>query len=379
MTRQPVRLCFLIRQMNEGGAQRQLIELIKGLDPLKYAITIVSFYSGGRFSAELEQLTHVKHISLAKQGRWEIAGFAYRLVSTMRRLRPRVLHGYLPVANVLCITLKPFLPGTRVLWGIRASVVDWAQYHRLDRVLFQLQQLLARFVDRIVVNSYAGRDYHVARGFPRDKIVVIPNGIDTDVFIPNPEERAHVRAEWGVAKDETLIGLVGRLHPMKDHRTFIRAAAKLSGMHGRVRFACIGDGPSEYRRELLELSGQLGLREQVIWESARGDMPSVYNALDIATSSSYGEGFPNVVGEAMACKVPCVVTDVGDSAIIVGDTGFVVPPRDPDALAEGWERMLARLASEGTQLGEKVRSRIVKEFNRDMLAKRTSEILESVL
>jgi len=143
MRRYRVRLCFLIRQMNEGGAQRQLVELIKGLDASKYKITVVSFYSGGRFSD--------------------------RLISTMRRLRPHVLHGYLPVANVLCITLKRFLRRTRVLWGIRASVVDWRQYHRLDRVLFQLQRVLARFVDRIVVNSYAGRDYHVARGFPETR------------------------------------------------------------------------------------------------------------------------------------------------------------------------------------------------------------------
>jgi len=208
---------------------------------------------------------------------------------------------------------------------------------------------------------------------------VILNGIDTGAFTPDVAQRERLRAWWSVANDETLIGVGGRLHPMKDHRTFLRAAALLSRTHNRVRFACIGTGRSEYRRELLELSEQLGLREQVIWQPARTDMPSVYNALDILTLSSYGEGFPNVVAEAMACGVPCVVTDVGDSAIIVGDTGVVVPPRDPDALAEGWKRMLARMASEGNHLGDKVRSRIVNEFNQDMLAKRTSETLENVL
>jgi glycosyltransferase involved in cell wall biosynthesis len=380
MTRATVHLCFLIRQLNEGGAQRQLVELVKGLDPSKYAITIVSFYSGGRFSADVAQLPHVTHLSMAKHRRWEVAGFSYRLISTIRRLRPRVLHGYLPIANVLCITLKPFLPGTRVVWGIRASIMDWAQYDWFDRSLFQLQRRLARFVDLIIVNSHAGRDYHLSRGFPAEKMIVIPNGIDTGIFVPNPEERKRVRLEWGVADGEKLIGLVARLDPMKDHPTFLRAAALLSGVQDRLRFACIGDGRPEYRKELLELTQQLGLSERVIWERWRTDIPSVHNAFDIFTLPSYfGEGFPNVVGEAMACKVPCVVSDVGDSAFVVGDTGVVVPPQNPDALADGWKRMLARLEDEGDQLGQKARSRVVHEFNRDMLAKRTSEALENVL
>ena len=380
MTRAKTRLCFLIRQLNEGGAQRQIVELVKGLDQPHHAVTVVSLYSGGRFSADVAHLPHVSYFSLAKHGRWDVVPFLYRLVCKMRCLRPDVIHGYLPAANVLCITLKPFLPRMRTVWGIRASVMDWAQYDWLDRLLFQLQRVLARFVDLIIVNSNAGRDYHVARGFPASKIVVIPNGIDTHVFVPNGEERQRVRTQWGITDKEKLIGFVARLDPMKDHSTFLHAAALLTRSHAELRFVCVGDGPPSYRDQLLELTKRLQLADRIIWERWRTDMPAIYNALDIATLCSYyGEGFPNVIGEAMACGVPCVATEVGDSAYIVGDTGVIVRSRDPEALANAWQLMLRRRGAEGPQLGERARCRIIREFDREKLAKRTLDALEKVL
>ena len=167
---------------------------------------------------------------------------------------------------------------------------------------------------------------------------------------------------------------------MKDHPTFIRAAALTMQTHEAFRFVCVGDGRPDYRRELMELANQLGLADRIIWKGWQADMPSVQNALDIATlCSSNGEGFPNAVGEAMACGVPCVVTDVGDSPILVGETGVVVPLRDPQALADGWNLMLTRLAAEGPELRAKARCRIVQEFDRDRLAATTSQVFGSLL
>lgn len=374
-----VQLCFLIRQLNEGGAQRQLVELARGLDESRYGLTVVAFYSGGRFSADAARLSQVSYVDLGKRGRWDVVRFGYRLVWQMRRLRPHIIHGYLPAANLLCIALKPFLPGTRVVWGVRASIVDWGNSGWLDRIMFQLQCVFARLADLIIVNSQTGKEYHLAHGFPRDKVVVIPNGIDTEIFCPDCEGRKRVRADWGVAETEKLIGLVGRLDPMKDHPAFLQAAALVGRNQDHLRFICVGDGPADYRRELVDLARRLGLAGRIIWEGSRDDMPSVHNALDIATSSSYSEGFSNVIGEAMACGRPCVVTDVGDSAWIVGDTGVVVRPRNPQALAEGWGLMLERLAAEGPALSEKARRRVVLEFGRDKLVQRTSEALERVL
>jgi glycosyltransferase involved in cell wall biosynthesis len=147
-----------------------------------------------------------------------------------------------------------------------------------------------------------------------------------------------------------------------------------------VRFVCIGDGKGPYKSEIHSLCRRLGLNSSIIWVGERYDMPAVYSALDIVTStSSYGEGFPNVIGEAMACGVPCVVTDVGDSAIIVGETGIVVPLKDPQALADGWRSMLKRLNDKSYSIKEMARARIVSHYSSEIFVQKTSKMFQSLL
>jgi glycosyltransferase involved in cell wall biosynthesis len=145
-----------------------------------------------------------------------------------------------------------------------------------------------------------------------------------------------------------------------------------------VRFVCIGDGKEPYKSEIHSLSMTLGLNGSLIWAGEMEDMPSVYNAIDIVTSSSISEGFPNVIGEAMACGIPCVVTDVGDSALIVGETGIVVPPEDPLALADGWRSMLKRLNNKSYSIKEMARARMVSHYNSKIFIKKTSKMFLSL-
>ena len=202
-------------------------------------------------------------------------------------------------------------------------------------------------------------------------MTVITNGIDTERFKPDAAARARVREGWGVAENEILIGLMARLDPMKDHSTFLRTAAMLARERPDVRFVCVGNGPGSYKAELHRLATELELNGKLIWAGARRDMPAVFNALDIA-SSSYSEGFSNAIAEAMACSVPCVVTDVGDSASIVSGTGGVVPPAMPDSLCEGFHLMLERL---GPDLRDAARASIVNRFTSDVLVTDTVEVL----
>jgi len=141
----------------------------------------------------------------------------------------------------------------------------------------------------------------------------------------------------------------------------------------------VGDGPDSYKSKLRALAEELRLTEKLIWAGFRDDLAAVYNALDLLTSSSYGEGFPNVVAEAMACGIPCVVTDVGDSACIVGDTGLVVPPKDPEALSNGWKEILALSQLDREARGKASRARIVEEFSVNQLVERTQTVLEGLL
>jgi glycosyltransferase involved in cell wall biosynthesis len=365
------RVVFIIRDLNYGGAQRQLVTLVKAMDKESFDVTVLYFYSGGLLLKDLKD-SCCRIICLEKQERWDVLGFFVRLFQHLKRINPDVLHGYLGESNLVAILLKPFFPSTRIIWGIRESNTPPGRYGWLGRLLSQLGTPLSAFTDLIVVNSHAGKDYYLSQGYASDKMVVISNGIDTERFQPDSEAGAKVRAEWGVSENTILIGLVGRLDPMKDHPTFLKAAALLSEERQDVRFVCVGVGEETYAKELYQLTNKLGILEQVIWAGGRSDMPKVYNALNIASSSSsYGEGFANVIGEAMACGVPCVVTDVGDSAWIVGDTGILVPPKNPEALAAGWNSLLNLAVTDQVALAEKARKTIVENFSLRNLVQKT--------
>jgi glycosyltransferase involved in cell wall biosynthesis len=207
-------------------------------------------------------------------------------------------------------------------------------------------------------------------------MVVIENGIDVETLQFNASERALVRQEWRVADGEQLIGLVARLDPMKDHPTFLAASALLSRRDSMVRFVCVGDGPPVYRSKLFAQAQSLGLGDRVMWAGLRDDMPAVYSALDIAVSSSSGEGFCNAVAEAMACGVPCVVTQVGESPDIVGDVGRVVPAGNAEALAAALLEMLGLPVEERLLMGQAARRRIASLYSLDRMVERTADLLD---
>jgi glycosyltransferase involved in cell wall biosynthesis len=200
---------------------------------------------------------------------------------------------------------------------------------------------------------------------------VISNGIDTNRFVPNMEARERIRVQWGIREDEPLIGLVGRLDPMKDHETFLQAAVLLLQERNQVRFVCVGDGPSEYRRALQDRAHTLGLSDRMMWVGMQSQMAHIYNALDLlVNSSSFGEGFANVLGEAMACGVPCVATDVGDSGLVIGNTSRLVPPKDPAALKAAMLQVLNHQPCTAD-----IRGRIVKLYSLDNLVLTTEQVL----
>lgn len=371
-------LLFLIRSLNRGGAERQLVELVKGLDKQRFAIVVVTFYGGGDLGLELEKLEGVEVFSLGKRSRWDLLPFLLRLRKLVFRLKPQIIHGYLGVANELGLLFGK-LKGAKVVLGLRASNVDFSQYDWPTALSFRVGAWLSRFADLIIINSQAGKYHHLEQGYNDSRMVVVNNGIDVAHFRPDLAGGQKLRTKWGITLQQSLIGLVGRIDPMKDHSTFFQAAALLSPEHDEARFVCVGEGSQEYQAKLYALVDQLGLDDKVIWAGLQRDMVAVYSALDVATSSSYGEGFSNVVGEAMACEMPCVVTDVGDSAYIVGNTGVVVPPKNPEALAKGWKKILQFSQSERENMGQAARARIAANFTVKHLVSRTEAVLLKLL
>jgi glycosyltransferase involved in cell wall biosynthesis len=364
---------FLIRRLDRGGAERQLIQLARGLNKTKYRVTIVTFYSGGGFASEITPENAIDVVCLDRSGSWDIVRFLGRLIGAMRRMRPQIVHGYMGGANELSV-IAGRVSGARVVWGVRSSDLNFGPASPGMRYLFSAGALLSRLSDLIIVNSQYGRSFYAASGYCDERITVIPNGIDTQLFAVSAEQRARVRREWGVADDEILIGRAARLDPWKDYPSFMRAAGRVSRTESRARFVCIGDDTEGDQLRTMAMAE--GIAERMIWAGGRTDMPAVYNALDISVSSSLSEGFPNAVAESMACGTPCVSTDVGDSALLVGDTGIIVPVGDSSALADG---IVELMANRQQYPRERVRQRITDNFGLDRLAARTEAEFERLL
>lgn len=371
------RIVFLIPSLRVGGAQRQLIELATALSHSGWQVKVLTFYGGGEMEEDLLK-RGVLIESLRKRGRWDLVGFSYRLLAQLRREHVDILHGYLGTANILTILLKPALPGVRMVWGVRASGTDLAQHNWLAKFLFRVGCWLSRFADLIICNSITGRDFHGACGYPDERMVVVPNGIDSERFKPDQEAREQLRREWAIGEQEYLVGLVARVDPDKDHATFLRAAAQVRKETEGVRFICVGDDPKGQGPALKRLGSDLGLDGHLIWAGARLDMPRVYSALDLAVSSSCSEGFPNVVAEAMATEIPCVVTDAGDSAYVVGDAGWVCAQASPLELAQAIDdALISRELLKTT--GLRARQRVCEEFSVERLTASTSDHLSKLL
>lgn len=372
-----MKICFLIRSLGVGGAERQLITLANGLGERGWNISVAVLYPGGALETELDSRVRVEPIG--KRHRWEVGTVLFRLWRWLRREKPDVLHSYLAVPNILAGFLGTVVPSVKVVWGVRASKLALDAYDRLTALTERASVLFAQGADLIIANSEAGRRDCLAAGHPGTKLIVIPNGIDTKRFAPNRDARVRLRAAWGIGAQELLIGLVGRLDAMKGHEMFLHAASCFSRRNA-ARYVCIGDGPEALRTKLRTVAETLGVVDHTLWLPAGQDMPAVYNAFDIVCSSSiFGEGFPNVLGEAMACGVPCVATRVGDAEFLVDDTGELVPPGNSEALCQAWEKMLTRIAHEGEHLGRRCRDRILTRYRREQLLDRTARALERLV
>jgi glycosyltransferase involved in cell wall biosynthesis len=369
---------FLIRSLEwYGGAQRQLANLAKGMARGGHEVVVVTYYPYAPLEQELKA-AGVTVCSLEKRGRWDLWGPTAKLVRLVRKTRPSVVHGYLSTANIFSLVAKLCRPSVKIVWGMRASNMQWERYDWLHQFSFACERRLSGCADLLLVNSYAGRDHHAASGFPVDQMQVVHNGIDTDRFRPDKEAGRRLKRQWGIGEGERVICMVGRLDPMKDHPTFLRAAARIAQQRPEVRFVCVGRGSKDYTDALHTLATELGIAERLLWPDCVVDMVPVYNASDVVVlPSSWGEGFPNVLGEAIACGIPCVATDVGDSARIVAESaGKVVPPSDAHALADA---VLTVMAENGRYQPAALHEMAVQSFGQQRMIQATEEQLRRLI
>lgn len=373
-----MRILFLVRGLNVGGAQRQLVAVARGLRRAGHDVSAAVFYGGGVFEADLRGDGIPVH-DLARRGRWDTVQSLARLVRLVRRERPDVLHAYMGLANLYAALLRPFAPSVKIVWGIRSALENLRPYGWMSRLGERLERAVSPLADAIVANSEAARRQAVAIGLDGRKIVVIPNGIDCEAFQPDPAGGRRQRREWGIPEGALLVGVVARLDPVKGHATFLRAARRVASVRPEARFVCVGEGEPAYREGLARLASELGLSDRLLWAGERRVSREVYSALDVAVlASDVGESFPNVVGEAMACGTACAVTASGDAPLIVGDTGGVAPPGDPEGLARAILAVLDRTRADAGGTSARARERILREFSVERLVSRTERALEQV-
>ena len=371
-------LFLLIRSLDHGGAERQLTELVKGLDKSRVRVTVATFYDGGALRPEIENIEGVRVLSLGKKGRWDLLTFLWRLSRVVREAKPDILHGYMGIANELC-SLMAWRHGGRAVWGLRQSERDPFQYGWLTCWSERAGAWVSKSADLIIANSHAGKRYYTGLGYRPERMIVVHNGVDTVRFHPDAAAGRAMRQEWKIADDELLIGMIGRLDPQKDHPNFLRAAALVAAQRKNVRFICVGNGTDSYRAQLEAMAEELGLKDRVIFKRATNNVVGMYNALDLSTlPSKNGEGFANVVGEAMACGIPVVVTDAGDSAFVVANKDQVVPIQQPEPLAQAWLRVLDMPLADRARLGVAQRVRIEENFQVRHLLVNTLSALENI-
>lgn len=368
---------FLIRSMGRGGAERQLSLLARAMQARGLRVAVAVFYGGGALEGELRD-AGVEVVDLKKAGRWSNIGMLRRLVVAVRKYRPRIFHSYMPTQNIVALLLKSWLKRNNcaVVCGVRAAKLNFKDYGLALYCLSSIHVAFLKRADLVIFNSsrcLSEFGSSIRSGFG----VCVPNGIDQSRFAYIPQRRNELRGKWGVPDTRVLIGLVGRLHPEKNHKLLLEALAQGDSMLSHVDLVFVGESKMlEYSNALAEYARKIGLGSRLIWAGAVDNMSTVYSSLDALCLCSLSEGFPNVLGEAMSAGLPCITTDVGDAAMLVGDCGWVVPPGDRSALVDA---LVAVCRALPTWDRTRPLRRVEAEFSVDALTNRTITALTPYL
>lgn len=364
-------VAFVITGLSTGGAETMLLKLLERIDRNRFSCHVFSLTGLGEIGPRIQSLglpVEALGMKASMPNPLALTKLARRLEETNTDL----VHTWMYHADLLGALAARWAGVRTIAWCIRNSDLNRAKSKLSTRFVVRINALLSSWLPTSVLCcAQVALDVHVALGYAAQKMEVIPNGFDLSRFRLDPEARLSVRNELHLPADTPLIGVVGRFDPQKNHTGFIAAAGLLMRSRPDAHFVLVGAGLDSRNEELVAAARQAGVADAIHWMGQRDDVPRLMAALDVLVSSStYGEAFPNVLGEAMACGVPCAVTDVGDSAAIVGNTGRVVAARDDQALAAAMGELLALDPAQRLTLGERARARVAEHYEIGQVVRR---------
>ena len=352
----------VITGLRGGGAEHQLCHLLEGGLAKQPDVHVLSLTDRGILGERIEKCGVPVHTLGIRR---EINAFfkIMRFRRLLRQIRPTIVQGWMYHGNLAAWLARRLAPGSPVVaWNVQHSLCGLSAEKRRMRLVIRANRLLSGRVEALLYNSHAARTQHEAFGFSGKRSMVIPNGFDLSRFSPRPEIGRRLRQETGIPLDAVVVGHIARLHPMKNHAGFVRAAVHVAGGTDMAHFLLVGRGVDRTNEKLNQLIPD-AVRRQFHFMGERGDIPDVMRMLDVlCQSSSWGDASANVLGEAMASGVPCVSTDVGDSEAVVGETGIVVPARSERDLAEAIRRLVSMPAAERAALGDSARRRVEQRY-----------------
>lgn len=373
-----IKILHLITDLETGGAEMMLLKLVQGMNKSEFRNIVVSMMDEGALGPEFEKAGVPLYCLGMKRGGISPV-YVLKLLRIIRQEKPDIIQTWLYHADLLG-TIAARILKIPIIWNLRCADMDFKKYSGLTSFVVRLCARLSSYPQAVIVNSEAGTAVHSSIGYTPKRWELIQNGFDLVLFFPDEASGVKIRNELGVAEDNLLIGIVARDDSMKDLDNFIEAANILLSRlkdKQKVHFVMVGRGISNSNERLKRAITEGNLPNfHLLGE--RKDIPELMSVLDIYCSSSVSEGFSNVIGEAMACQVPCVVTDAGDSAIIVGGTGRVVPVKNPEALAAACLELINMPAPERLELGKRARARIQQNFNLPVVVSRYENLYREI-
>ena len=380
--KEPMPILHVITSLWLGGAETMLCQLLEHTDRKKFSPTVVSLRPEAELAKRVRAAGVTLHcLDMSPSPKHMVRGLR-ELKKIMREVRPALVQTWMYHADFLgSLAARSLSPRPPVVWNIQHGEMNPAETKPASLWLMRILGPLSRWLpDRIFVCSRAAIETHAKFGYARKKMIHIPNGADCTRFKPDESARHQIRTELGIPQDSPVIGMAGRFNPQKDYANFFGAVRIFQLSDPRAHFVACGTKVNKENPVLAKLLSQCPDPSRVHLLGPRQDMPRIYPAFDIATlSSAHGEGMPVTLCEALACGVPGVATNVGDSADVVGPSGRIVPPRDAAALAGAWRVMFNLPPEERVELQRLARHRVQKNFSLPVIANLYETLHESLI